>query len=52
MKQVVEKSKVQQNKERIAKWGSNWRELDLGIEKEELVVARALEAITEYHEGL
>ncbi|MGA9289748.1 MAG: histidine phosphatase family protein [Anaerobacillus sp.] len=37
-------------KERIAKWGSNWRELDLGIEKEELVVARALEAITEYHE--
>lgn len=34
--------------ERINKWGERWRELDLGIEAEELVVARATEAINEF----
>ena len=37
--------------ERIEKWGENWRELDLGIEAEEIVVARAREAITEFEEN-
>ncbi|MCA0990528.1 histidine phosphatase family protein [Pseudalkalibacillus hwajinpoensis] len=37
--------------ERIEKWGEKWRELDLGIEKEELVVARAHEALDDlYHQ--
>ncbi|MFP3338956.1 histidine phosphatase family protein, partial [Micrococcus sp. SIMBA_131] len=35
--------------ERIEKWGEKWRELDLGIEKEELVVARAHEALNDLH---
>lgn len=33
--------------ERNAKWGVNWRELDLGIEHSDLVVARALSFIEE-----
>lgn len=37
--------------ERIEKWGENWRALDLGIEAEEIVVARAREAITEFEEN-
>ncbi|WP_347550099.1 histidine phosphatase family protein [Pseudalkalibacillus hwajinpoensis] len=37
--------------ERINKWGPNWRELDLGIEKADLVVARAQEAIEEFHQS-
>ncbi|RDU36746.1 histidine phosphatase family protein [Neobacillus piezotolerans] len=40
--------------ERIAKWGSGWRELDLGVEKHEEVLERGLPAIkdiTEAHPG-
>ncbi|WP_053365021.1 histidine phosphatase family protein [Bacillus sp. FJAT-27245] len=33
--------------ERIAKWGSNWRELDLGVEKHEKILERGLPAIQE-----
>ncbi len=33
--------------ERLAKWGENWRSLDLGLEKAEEVVARGLPAIEE-----
>lgn len=34
-------------KERIEKWGPNWRELDLGIEKAESVINRGLPLIEE-----
>ncbi|MBM7660574.1 putative phosphoglycerate mutase [Bacillus mesophilus] len=40
--------------ERIKKWGTDWRKLDLGIEKDEIVVLRAkafLNEITERHDG-
>ena len=33
--------------ERVNKWGSNWRELDLGMEKYELVSNRGLEFLEE-----
>jgi probable phosphoglycerate mutase len=33
--------------ERILKWGENWRELDLGLEKREEVIERGLPAIEE-----
>jgi 2,3-bisphosphoglycerate-dependent phosphoglycerate mutase len=33
--------------ERILKWGENWRELDLGIEEPDSVIARGLSAIEE-----
>ncbi|MGM7634139.1 histidine phosphatase family protein [Bacillus sp. Hm123] len=33
--------------ERISKWGNDWRELDLGIESAESVIARALPFIEE-----
>ena len=33
--------------ERVSKWGSNWRELDLGMEKYELVSNRGLEFLEE-----
>ncbi|WP_028545408.1 histidine phosphatase family protein [Paenibacillus taiwanensis] len=40
--------------ERVAKWGSTWREIDLGIERTEHVVERglsALETLLREHEG-
>ncbi|HDX9580155.1 TPA: histidine phosphatase family protein [Bacillus pseudomycoides] len=33
--------------ERISKWGKNWRELDLGIESADRVIARGLSVIEE-----
>lgn len=36
--------------ERIKKWGENWRELDLGIEKADLVVERAHAAVNDFHD--
>jgi 2,3-bisphosphoglycerate-dependent phosphoglycerate mutase len=33
--------------ERIAKWGNGWRELDLGIEAADSVIARGISAINE-----
>ncbi|MCM3734379.1 histidine phosphatase family protein [Bacillus cytotoxicus] len=33
--------------ERISKWGENWRELDLGIESADRVIARGLSVIEE-----
>jgi len=33
--------------ERVEKWGNNWRELDLGMEKHEKVFQRAIEALEE-----
>ncbi|PSL40141.1 putative phosphoglycerate mutase [Planomicrobium soli] len=41
-------------KERVEKWGENWRSLDLGMESAEEVSARAidfLEALLENHKG-
>ncbi|WP_409273517.1 histidine phosphatase family protein [Neobacillus sp. SCS-31] len=37
--------------ERIAKWGSDWRKLDLGVEKHESVLERGLPAIQEIKEA-
>ena len=42
------------NKERVVKWGENWEELDLGIEKTEQVVKRGLlviEDVTQEYQG-
>lgn len=42
------------DKERMIKWGENWRKLDLGIEKTELVEKRALsliEDVTREYQG-
>ncbi|MGW9126390.1 histidine phosphatase family protein [Paenibacillus chitinolyticus] len=41
-------------RERIAKWGAGWRELDLGIEKPESVIARGrsfLDEVLSRHQG-
>lgn len=37
--------------ERIAKWGDNWRELDLGIEKHDSIVERGLAAVRDIQEA-
>ncbi|KGP71939.1 histidine phosphatase family protein [Pontibacillus yanchengensis] len=36
--------------ERIEKWGPDWRELDLGVERADVVVSRALSILKDIHQ--
>ena len=37
--------------ERVAKWGTNWRELDMGFEKPEAIIARGLSFLDEVQQA-